>query len=63
MAGKKPYDGETPIQIAYKHVNERIPNLRTINENIPEAIAEIVFAATAPNPDQRPKDAEELLNK
>ena len=63
LAGKKPYDGETPIQIAYKHVNERIPNLRTINENIPEAIAEIVFAATAPNPDQRPKDAEELLNK
>jgi len=63
LAGKKPYDGETPIQIAYKHVNERIPNLRTINENIPEAIAEIVFAATAPNPDQRPKDAEELFNK
>ena len=63
LAGKKPYDGETPIQIAYKHVNERIPNLRTINEDIPEEIAEIVFAATSPNPDQRPKDAEELLNK
>ena len=63
LAGKKPYDGETPIQIAYKHVNERIPNLRTINEDIPEAIADIVFAATSPNPDQRPKDAEELLNK
>ena len=63
LAGKKPYDGETPIQIAYKHVNERIPNLRSINEDIPEAIAEIVFAATSPNPDQRPKDAEELLNK
>jgi serine/threonine-protein kinase len=63
LAGKKPYDGETPIQIAYKHVNERIPNLRTINEDIPEAIADIVFAATSPNPDQRPKDAEDLLNK
>ena len=63
LAGKKPYDGETPIQIAYKHVNERIPNLQSINENIPETIAEIVFAATSPNPDQRPKDAEDLLNK
>jgi len=63
LAGKKPYDGETPIQIAYKHVNERIPNLRTMNEDIPEEIADIVFAATSPNPDQRPKDAEELLNK
>jgi serine/threonine protein kinase/beta-lactam-binding protein with PASTA domain len=63
LAGKKPYDGETPIQIAYKHVNERIPNLRTINEDIPEEITDIVFAATSPNPDQRPKDAEDLLNK
>jgi serine/threonine-protein kinase len=63
LAGKKPYEGETPIQIAYKHVNERIPNLRSINESIPEQIAEIIFAATSPNPDQRPKDAEELLNQ
>ena len=63
LAGKKPYDGETPIQIAYKHVNERIPNLQSISEEIPTSIAEIVFAATSPNPDQRPKDAEELLNK
>lgn len=63
LAGKKPYEGETPIQIAYKHVNERIPNLRSINDAIPEQIAEIIFAATSPNPDQRPKDAEELLNQ
>ena len=63
LIGKKPYDGETPIQIAYKHVNERIPNLQSINEGIPAAIAELVHAATSPNPDQRPKDAEDLLNK
>jgi len=63
LAGKKPYDGETPIQIAYKHVNERIPNLQSIKENIPAALAEIVYSATSPNPDQRPKDAEDLLNK
>ncbi len=63
LAGKKPYEGETPIQIAYKHVNERIPNLRSIKEDIPEQLAEIIFAATSPNPDQRPRDAEELLNQ
>jgi serine/threonine-protein kinase len=63
LVGKKPYEGETPIQIAYKHVNERIPNVRSINEAIPEQLAEIIFAATSPNPDQRPKDAEELLNQ
>lgn len=63
LIGKKPYDGETPIQIAYRHVNDRIPKINEINSNIPDAIAELVFDATAPNPDQRPKDAEELLNK
>ena len=63
LAGKKPFDGETPIQIAYKHVNERIPNLRSINDQIPEQVAELIFSATSPNPDQRPKDAEALLNQ
>ena len=63
LIGKKPYDGETPIQIAYRHVNDRIPKINQINSNIPDVIADLVFDATAPNPDHRPKDAEELLNK
>ncbi|NDI09116.1 MAG: serine/threonine protein kinase, partial [Actinobacteria bacterium] len=63
LIGKKPYDGETPIQIAYRHVNDRIPKINQINGNIPDVIADLVFEATDPNPDQRPKDAEELLNK
>ncbi len=63
LTGSKPYNGETPIQIAYRHVNDRIPNIQTIKSEIPTSIAELVYEATAPNPDQRPKNAEELLNK
>lgn len=63
LAGMKPFEGQTPIQIAYKHVNERIPNLKSINEKIPQEISDLIFAATSPNPDQRPKDAEVLLNQ
>ena len=63
LTGSKPYSGETPIQIAYRHVNDRIPNIQTIKSEIPDSIAELVYEATAPNPDQRPKNAEELLNK
>jgi serine/threonine-protein kinase len=63
LTGSKPYSGETPIQIAYRHVNDRIPNIQTIKSEIPASIAELVYEATAPNPDQRPKNAEELLNK
>ena len=63
LLGKKPYDGETPIQIAYRHVNDRIPNVKEFKSDIPEMIADLIFQATAPNPDQRPKDAEQLLSK
>lgn len=63
LLGKKPYDGETPIQIAYRHVNDRIPNVKEFKSDIPEVIADLIFQATAPNPDQRPKDAEQLLSK
>ena len=63
LTGGKPYEGETPIQIAYRHVNDRIPTLQSIKSDISITISELVHAATAPNPDHRPKDAEELLNK
>lgn len=63
LTGKKPYDGQTPIQIAYKHVNERVPNLREVNSTIPQEVADLIYAATAPNPDDRPKDAQAFLSQ
>lgn len=63
LTGAKPYEGETPIQIAYRHVNDRIPNVHSINPQIPAALADLLYLVTAPNPDDRPNDAEDLLNK
>ena len=63
LTGTKPYDGETPIQIAYRHVNDRIPNVQSIRGDTPASIAELIYLATSPNPDQRPKNADDLLNK
>lgn len=62
LTGSKPYDGETPIQIAYRHVNDRIPQLVKIKSDIPKNLSDLIFSATSPNPDLRPRDAEELLN-
>lgn len=62
LTGAKPYDGDTPIQIAYKHVNERIPKVNSVKQGIPENLTEIIFSSTSPNPDERPRDAQELLN-
>jgi serine/threonine-protein kinase len=63
LTGKKPYDGETPIQIAYKHVNERIPSILTIDPDLSPGIDVIIEKSTSPNPDQRYKNAAELLSE
>ncbi|CAB4704048.1 MAG: Stk1 family PASTA domain-containing Ser/Thr kinase [Actinobacteria bacterium] len=57
LTGKKPFDGESPIQIAYMHVNENIPAPSTISSSVPPELDEIVLKAAANNPDKRYKDA------
>jgi serine/threonine-protein kinase len=57
LTGKKPFDGESPIQIAYMHVNENVAAPSTLNSSIPPELDEIVLKATANNPDKRFKDA------
>lgn len=61
LTGKKPYEGESPIHIAYQHVNERIPAPSTIVTNLPKEVDELVVRATSPDPDLRPANAQELL--
>ena len=61
LTGKKPFDGETPIQIAYMHVNERIPAPSTLKADIPNSLDAVIVKATSPNPDDRYADAAELL--
>ena len=57
LTGKKPFDGESPIQIAYMHVNENVAAPSTLNASIPPELDEIVLKATTNNPDKRFKDA------
>jgi serine/threonine-protein kinase len=63
LTGRKPYEGESPIQIAYKHVNERIPAPSTLRKDLPPSLDAIISKATSPNPDQRHKDAGVLLSE
>ena len=57
LTGKKPFDGESPIQIAYMHVNENVVAPSSLNPSIPAELDEIVLKATANNPDKRFKEA------
>ena len=63
LTGRKPYDGETPIQIAFRHVNERVPAPSTFRTGIPPALDALILRATSPNPDQRQRNGAELLEE
>lgn len=61
LTGQKPFQGDDPVQVAFKHVNERVPAPSTLKNSIPIEVDKLVLHATSTNPDQRPKDATELL--
>ena len=63
LTGEKPFSGDTPIQIAYMHVNEDIPSLRSKRKEIPKALDELIIRATSRDPDSRPRNAGEFLKE
>lgn len=61
LTGQKPFQGEDPVQIAIKHVNDRVPKPSSIKPTLHEDIDALVLRATNFDPDKRPKDANELV--
>jgi beta-lactam-binding protein with PASTA domain len=62
LTGKKPHEGETPIQVAYKHVHEDVPPPSRLVPAIPDYVDALVARATARDREQRPADAGVLLH-
>jgi serine/threonine-protein kinase len=63
LTGQKPYQGEDPVQVAIKHVNERVPAPSTIKPGLSIEIDQLVLSTTDIDPDKRPRDAVILLEK
>ena len=63
LTGEKPYKGEDPVQIAIRHVNERVPAPSTINPALPPEIDALVLRATDIDPDKRPRDCSIFLEE
>ena len=69
LTGKRPHISDSPMQIAFMHVNEDIPRvsskldyLNNKSQKIPAELDELIFASTSRNPDDRPKDATAFSN-
>ncbi|MCW3494762.1 Stk1 family PASTA domain-containing Ser/Thr kinase [Microbacterium sp. SSM24] len=63
LTGEQPYKGEQPMQIAFQHATDSVPRPSVKNPGVPEPLDELVLWATEKNPDDRPVDAREMLER
>jgi len=61
MAGRPPYDGESPVAVAIQHINGGAPVPSTFNPNIPKGLEQIIMKAMALELQDRYGSAGELL--
>lgn len=60
LTGQLPFDGESPISIAIKHIQENVKPIREIKEDIPDDIADIIEKCLQKNKDSRYNSVNEL---
>lgn len=62
LATKKlPFEADSHISIALKHINEEIPKPSSINPEIPENLENLILKATSKNQVDRYQNADEML--
>ena len=61
MAGRPPYDGESPVAVAIQHINGGAAMPSTLNPNIPGGLEQIIMKAMANGPADRYTTAAVML--
>ncbi|NLW28883.1 MAG: Stk1 family PASTA domain-containing Ser/Thr kinase [Erysipelothrix sp.] len=61
LTGEVPYKGDAAVQVALKHMNEKMRGVREYNNSIEQSIENIIIKATAKNREQRYKTIQEML--
>ena len=61
MAGRPPYDGESPVAVAIQHINGGAPMPSTLNPNIPGGLEQIIMKAMSLEPNNRYASATQML--
>lgn len=61
LTGRKAFDGETPIHVAYQHVHGSVPVPSDRVPSVPRELDALVALGTARDPDQRPATAGDYL--
>lgn len=62
LRGDVPFNGESPVNIALKHMRDEIPSVCQFNHSIPQSVENVIIRATAKNTKDRYQRAEEMLD-
>lgn len=62
VTGRVPFNGETTVAIAIKHIQEPMPSPRIYVSEIPISVEQIVLKCTQKSPDRRYQNMQELVD-
>jgi len=62
LTGRVPFIGNSPLEVAYMHVNNDVPAPSAIAHDVPPAVDHLVLAATRRNPNDRFANAHVFLD-
>ncbi len=62
LTGRVPFNGETTVAIAIKHIQEELPSPREFVPEIPISVEQIVFKCCQKSPDRRYQSMAELID-
>ena len=62
LRGDVPFNGESPVNIALKHMRDDIPSVCQFNPSIPQSVENIIIKATAKNIKDRYQNAQDMFD-
>lgn len=63
MTGRVPFDGDNPVTVALKQINEKITPPSVFNRNIPPRLEQFIMKATEKYPTNRFASADEMIEE
>jgi serine/threonine-protein kinase len=62
VTGKVPFDGDSPVAVALKHIQEKAERPADVNRTIPKGVNDLIVKAMKKNQNLRYQNATEMLN-
>ncbi len=62
LTGRQPYEADTPMAVAFKHITDPVPDILASNPNLPEDVDTVIQLAMAKDKEERFSTAGELVD-